>query len=69
MDKSTHEEHLSQPLLTKNDQFIMAITFLLGYSGIFHVKDKNNNFYLRKFSEDNGFSRITFPEDSYELES
>ena len=30
MDKSTHEEHLSQPLQTNNKQSKMAITFLTG---------------------------------------
>ena len=28
MDKSTHEEHLSQPLQTNNKQFKIAVTFL-----------------------------------------
>ena len=30
MDKSTHEEHLSQPLQTNNKQFKLAVTFLTG---------------------------------------
>ena len=30
MDKSTHEEHLSQPLQTNNKQFKRAVTFLTG---------------------------------------
>ena len=29
MDKSTHEEHLFQPLQTNNKQFKIAVTFLL----------------------------------------
>ena len=29
-DKTTHEEHLSQPLQTKNKQFKTAVTFLTG---------------------------------------
>ena len=32
MDKSTHEEHLFQPLQTNNNQFKIAITFLTGYN-------------------------------------
>ena len=32
-DESTHEEHLSQPLQTKNKQFNTAVTFLTGYYG------------------------------------
>ena len=43
MDKSTHEEHLSQPLRTNNKQFKLAV-FLTGYNGIFNVTDKNNKF-------------------------
>ena len=35
MDKSTHEEHLSQPLHTNNKQFKLAVTFLIVYNGIF----------------------------------
>ena len=37
IDKSTHEEHLSQPLQTNNKQFKIAVTFLIGYNGIFNV--------------------------------
>ena len=37
MGKSTHEEHLSQPLQTNIKQFKIAITFLSGYNGIFNV--------------------------------
>ena len=37
MDKSTHGEYLSQPLQTINKQFIIAVTFLTDYNGIFNV--------------------------------
>ena len=37
MDKTTHEEHLSQPLQTNNKQFKIALTFITGYNGIFNV--------------------------------
>ena len=37
MDKTVHEEHLSQPLQTNNEQFKIAIIFLTGYNGIFNV--------------------------------
>ena len=30
LDKSTHEEHLFQPLQTNNKQFNIAVTFLIG---------------------------------------
>ena len=37
MYKSTHEEHLSQPLQTNNKQFKIAVSFLTGYIGIFNI--------------------------------
>ena len=40
MDKSTHEELLSQPLQTNKKQFKMSLTFLTGYFGIFNVANK-----------------------------
>ena len=46
MDKSTHEEHLSQPLQTNNKQFKLAVTFLTGYNGNFNVTNSNNKFYF-----------------------
>ena len=52
MDKSTHEEHLSQPLQTNNKQFKIAITFLTGYNGIFNVINANKNFYFKKLIQD-----------------
>ena len=44
MDKSTHEEHLHQPVQTNNKQFKNAMTFLTGYNGIFNVTNSNNKF-------------------------
>ena len=48
MDKSTHEEHLFQPIQTNNKQFKIAVTFLTAYSGIFNVTKENNKFYFKK---------------------
>ena len=48
IDKSTHEEHLSQPLQTnKNKQNKIADIFLTGYNGIFNVTNSNNRFFSR----------------------
>ena len=70
MDKSTHEEHLSQPLQTNNKQFKIAVTFLTGYNGIFNVTDKNNKFYfLKSISDEDGYIIITIPVGAYELEN
>ena len=48
MDKSTHEEHLSQPLQTNNKQVEIAVTFLSGYNGIFNVTNSNTKFFSRR---------------------
>ena len=40
MDKSLHEENLSQPLQTNIKQFKIAVTLLTGYNGIFKVTTK-----------------------------
>ena len=70
MNKSTHEEHLSQPLQTNIKQFKFAVTFLTGYNGIFNVTNENNKFYFKKtISDDDGFIKITIPPGAYEIES
>ena len=70
MNKSTHEEHLFQPLQTNNKQFKIAVTFLTGYNGIFKVTNENNKFYFKKtISDDDGFIKITKPPGAYEIES
>ena len=69
MDKSTHEEHLFQPLQTNNKQFKIAVTFLSGYNGIFNVTNKNNKFYFKKSLIEEDFIQIRIPEGAYEIES
>ena len=69
MDKSTHEEHLSQPLQTNNKQFKIAVTFLTGYNGIFNVTNDNNKFYFKKTISDDGFFKISIPPGAYEKEA
>ena len=69
MDKSTHEEHIFQPLQTNNKQFKIAVTFLSGYNGIFNVNNKNNKFYFKKNLVDEEFYQIRIPEGAYEIES
>ena len=59
MDKSTHEEHLIQPLQTNKKQFKIAITFLTGYYGIFNVTNRNIKFYFKKALIDEDFIQIT----------
>ena len=70
MDKSTHEEHLSQPLQTNNKQFKTAVTFLSGYNGIFNVTSSNIKFYFKKtITDEDVFIQITIPPGAYEIES
>ena len=70
MDKSIHEEHLSQPLQTNNKQFKIALTFLSVSNGIFNITNKNNKFYFSKsIIDDNRFQNITIPEGAYEIGS
>ena len=69
MDKSTHEEHLSQPLQTDNKQFEIAITLLTGYNGIFNVTNSNNKFYFTRSINDDDFSVVCVSRSAYEIES
>ena len=70
MDKSTLEEHLSEPLQPNNKHFKIAVTFFIGYNGIFNVTDKNNKFYFIKSSTDkDGYIQIQMPNGAYELEN
>ena len=70
MDKSSHEEHLFQPLQTNNKQFKIAITFLSAYNGIFNVTSDNNKFYFTKsITDDDHYIMITIPPGSYEIQS
>ena len=68
MDKSIHEEHLSQPLQT-NKQFKIAIFLLTGYNGILNVTNSNNKFCFTKSITDDGVSRKITPPGAYEIES
>ena len=69
MDKSTHEEHLFQPLQTNNKQFNIAVTFLSAYNGIFNVTSSENKFYFLKSFTDDGHIQITIRPGVYEIEA
>ena len=70
IDKSTHEEHLSQPLQTNEKEFKTAVTFLTGYIGIFNVTISNNKLYFKKtITNEDGFLQITIPPGDYEIEA
>ena len=70
MDKSTHEEHLSQPLQTNNEQFKMAVTFLTVYKGIFNVTYLKIKFYSKRtITNEKDFIQFTMLLSAYENES
>ena len=70
MDKSTHEEHISQPFQTNNKQFKRAVTFPNGYNGIFNVTKSNIRLYLKKtITDGNYFIQIIILPGDYEIES
>ena len=68
IDKSTHEEHLAQPLQTNNKQFKKAVTFLTGFNGIFNVTNSNNKFYFKKtITNEEDFFQIRVSPRAYEI--
>ena len=69
MDKSTHEEQLSQPLQTINKQFETAVTFLTGYKGIFKVTDYNNVYFSKSISDEVGSIQKILPKGAYKIVS
>ena len=70
MNKSIHEEHLSQPLQTNNKQFNVAITFLTAHNGIFNVTNSNNKFYFTKsITDDDHYIMISISPGAYEIEA
>ena len=69
MSKSTHEEHLFQPLQTNNKQLKKTVTFLSAYNGIFNVTISNNKFCFLKSITDDGHLQITIRPGVYEIEA
>ena len=50
MDRSSHEDYLSQPLKTNSKQFLKAIPSLTAFNGIFNVTNSNNKTLFRKIN-------------------
>ena len=48
MDKSTHEERLSQPLQTNIKQFKIAVMFLTGYNDIFNITNSTKKILFQE---------------------
>ena len=68
-NKSTHEEHLSQPLQTVTKQFKIPVTFPTGYIGIFNVTDEKTNFYFTVSINEEDFNFISIPLCAYGIKS
>ena len=66
MDESILEKNISQLLQTYKEQFIIAITFLTGYNGIFNVTSKNNNFTFTVSVNDDCVTVITLQRGAIE---
>ena len=70
MDKSTHEERLSQPLQTINKHFKIAVTNLTGQNGSFNVTNLDNKFYFKKsITDEDSYIQLSIPPGAYEIES
>ena len=50
MDKSSHEEHLFQPLQTNNKQFKKAVIFLSGYNVSINFAKSNIEIQFREIN-------------------
>ena len=70
LDKSTREEHLSQPIQTNIKQFKIAVTFLTGYNGNFILTPKNKkSYFMKSITDENGFIQIIIPSGAYKIEA
>ena len=69
MEKSAHEENLSQTISTNIKQFQTAVTFLSGYNGIFNITTKTNKFYYTKTIDNDDYSEGIIRPGAYELEN
>ena len=68
-DKSTHKDHMSQPLQTNIKLFKIAVSFLTGYNGIFKVTNSKKEFYFKKtITYRDDFIQISIPPGAYEIE-
>ena len=69
MEKSTHEENLSQSLQTNKKIFKVAVSFLTAYNGIFNVTNKNYEFSFALSNNNDDFTQITTPLGAYQNEN
>ena len=69
IDKSTHEEHLFQPLQTIKKQYKIGVTFLTAYNGIFNVTNENKKIYIaNSITDEDDFIQLNVPTGAYDVE-
>ena len=68
MDKSIHEEHLSEPIQTKIKQVKVAVIFLTGCNLIFFVTDRNTIFIFISVFEGAEYKVFSIPPRAYHLD-
>ena len=68
LDRTTHEEILSQPLVNNFKQLEIAVTFLTHYKSIFKVTSKNIKIYLTTSNGEEKFSIIIISQEAYEID-
>ena len=61
MEKTTHDEHLSNALHTNIEQFKTSITLLTGFNGRFIITNKYDNFYFIVSFKHDYFNVISVP--------
>ena len=70
MDKSTHEEHLAQPLQTNNIYIKNSCHVFNWLQRFFNVTNSINQFYFMKsITDEDGFIQFIIPPGVYEIES
>ena len=67
MDKSTHEESLSQPIKIIIRRFKIAFVFLTSYSCSFNVTIGNVKVCFLTSINDESFNEITIPSSAFDL--
>ena len=69
MEESNHEEHLSHPLQANKEQFQKAITFLIGYNGIFDITNKKSEFSFKVSNNEDDFTVSSISPEACGIES
>ena len=69
MDKIIHEEHLTHPPQTYNEEFKKPLTILTGYNGILNITKEKIKFYFTVSINDDDLYWIAISRGAYDLET